>query len=356
MIHRRLNAVRAAMTALRLQALLVTEMAHVRYLTGFSGSNGLCVITPTKQFLITDRRYKTQVLQEVERFTIIIAKQTLFPLIAERKLIPLQARVGFESKHISVEEMKSLKKLLPNRHFVPATRILENVTAVKEDEEIELIRSAARITDKVFKKILTLVRPGMHECDIAAEISYWHRKYGAECDAFDPIVASGERSALPHARASDKIIQRGEMMVLDFGCRYRGYHSDLTRTIAIGKPSAEMKKVYKIVYDAQMKAIDVARSGVAAWSVDAVARKHIRQMGYGRYFIHSLGHGLGIHVHEPLRLSALSTTVLKRGNVVSIEPGIYIPGKGGVRIEDDVVIHDNGCDILTISSKELIIV
>ncbi len=356
MIHRRLTAVRTAMTELRLQAFLVTEMAHVRYLTGFSGSSGLCVITPEKQFFITDRRYKSQASQEVDGFTIIIAKQRLFPLITEKSLIPKQARIGFESECVTVADMKSLKKLLPGRHFVPETNILETVTAIKDDREIALIRYAAQITDKVFKKILALIRPGIRECDIAAEISYWHRKYGAECDAFDPIVASGERGALPHARAADKIIRRGEMVVLDFGCRYCGYHSDLTRTIAVGKPSVEMKKIYKIVLDAQTKAIDTVHNGVAARSVDAVARKHIRQAGYGRYFIHSLGHGLGIHVHEPMRLSALSTAILQTGNVVTIEPGIYIPGSGGVRIEDDIIVCENGCDVLTTSPKELIIV
>lgn len=356
MIRQRLKAVRVLMTSLRLQSMLVTELAHVRYLTGFSGSCGLCLITQTRQFFITDRRYKSQAPQEVLGFKIIIAKQNLFPLLAERKLIPSKSRIGFESQNISVADINSLKKLLPGRHFIPATSILENVTAIKDDKEIDLIRYAASISDKVFKKLLTLVRPGVRECDIAAEISYLHRKYGAECDAFDPIVASGERGALPHARASEKKIRHGELVVLDFGCRYRGYNSDITRTLAVGNPSAEMKKIYRIVLDAQRKAIEAVRSGVTARSIDAIARKHIRQNGYGRYFIHSLGHGLGIHVHDPLRVSAVSTAVLKIGNVMTIEPGIYIPGRGGVRIEDDIVVRENGCDILTTSSKELIIV
>ena len=344
------------MTKLRLDSMLVTELAHVRYLTGFSGSSGLCLVTPAEQFFITDRRYKSQAPEEVRGFKIIVAKQNLFPLIAEKRLLPTTSRIGFESQHISVADMKSLKRLLPLRHFIPATSILESVTAVKDTEEIECIRFAATISDQVFKKILTLVRPGVRECDIAAEISYWHRKYGAEYDAFDPIVASGERGALPHARASEKKIRTGEMVVLDFGCRYRGYNSDITRTIAIGNPSSEMKKIYRIVLDAQKKAINAVRSGVTARSIDAVARKHIRENGYGKYFIHSLGHGLGIHVHDPLRVSAISTAVLETGNVVTIEPGIYIPGRGGVRIEDDIVVRENGCDILTTSLKELIIV
>jgi Xaa-Pro aminopeptidase len=356
MIHQRLTAVRILMTKLRLQSMLVTELAHVRYLTGFSGSSGLCLVTPTEQFFITDRRYKSQAPQEVHGFTIIIAKQNLFPLLAEKKIVPTRSRIGFESQHISVADMNSLKRLLPLRRFIPAASILENVTAVKDTNEIETIRFAAAISDKVFKKLLPLVRPGVRECDIAAEISYWHRKYGAECDAFDPIVASGERGALPHARASEKKIRAGEMLVLDFGCRYRGYNSDITRTIAIGNPSSEMKKVYRIVLDAQKKAIEAVRNGVPACSIDAAARTHIRKNGYGRYFIHSLGHGLGIHVHDPLRVSAISKAVLETGNVVTIEPGIYIPGRGGVRIEDDIVVHENGCDILTTSFKELIIV
>jgi Xaa-Pro aminopeptidase len=356
MTPRRLAALRSAMSAHRLQVLLVTELAHVRYLTGFSGSSGICILTPQKHFFITDRRYQSQAPQEVVGCTIIIAKQNLFPLIAEKSLIPQHARIGFESEYVSVADIKSLKKLLPGRTFVPTVKILETVSAVKDDGEISLIRSAARITDKVFHKILSMVRPGIRECDVAAEISYWHRKYGAECDAFDPIVASGARGALPHAKASDKMIQHRDMVVLDFGCRYNGYCSDLTRTIAIGKPLAQMKKVYGIVLDAQMRAIESARPGIAARSVDAAARKHIRRAGYGKYFIHSLGHGLGLHVHEPLRLSAISTSILETGNVMTIEPGIYLPEIGGVRIEDDIVIQEHGCNVLTESSKELIIV
>jgi len=340
----------------RLQALLVTELAHVRYLTGFSGSSGLCVVTPTEQYFITDRRYTTQAPQEIDHCIIIIAKQKFFPLLAEKKIIPIRARVGFESHCVSVEDMESLSKLLPGRRFVPASDILESVTAVKEEREIETIRTAARISDRVFQKILSLVKPGMRECDIAAEISYYHRKYGAEGDAFDPVVASGERSALPHARGSEKKIQNGDMLMLDFGCRYQGYHSDITRTIAVGKPSAKMKKIYHIVLDAQKKALDAVRSGVPARSVDTAARKYIRHQGYGRYFIHSLGHGLGIHVHDPLRISALSTAILSAGNVITVEPGIYIPGWGGIRIEDDVAVNTYGCDVLSTSLKELIIV
>jgi Xaa-Pro aminopeptidase len=356
MIHHRLTQLRDMMTKHRLHAILVTELEHVRYLTGFTGSNGLCVVTPSDQLFITDRRYKIQAPLEVQGFKICIVKQSLYPLLAERNFLPPRSRVGFESEHLSVADMKSLKKLLPLRRFVPAAGILENVTAVKDEKEIEWIHRAAGISDRVFKKLVSIVRPGVRECDVAAEISYWHKRYGAECDAFDPIVASGERGALPHARATEKKIRRGEFVVLDFGCRYRGYHSDITRTLAVGNPSAEMKKVYQIVLDAQRAAIAAVRNGVTARSIDSLARSHIRRNGYGKYFIHSLGHGLGIHVHDPLRVSAISKAVLQTGNVVTIEPGIYLPGRYGVRIEDDIVVREHGCEILNASSKELIVV
>ena len=259
-------------------------------------------MTPAAQFFITDRRYKSQAPEEVHGFKIIIAKQALYPALAEHKLIAPRSRIGYESRHITVAAMKSLKKLLPGRQFVSADTLLERITAEKDDREVQLLRKAAGISDKVFTQLLTLIRPGIRECDLAAEISYWHRRYGAESDAFEPIVASGERGALPHARASEKKIKRGECVVLDFGCRYRGYCSDITRTLAVGNPSPELKKVYRIVLEAQKMAIEAVHSGVKVQSVDAVARNHIRQHGYGRFFFHSLGHGLGIHVHEPLRV------------------------------------------------------
>jgi Xaa-Pro aminopeptidase len=355
MIYRRLRAVRTALAALKLQALLVTELNHVRYLTGFSGSNGLCVVTPTKQFFLTDGRYKTQALEEVVGFTIIIADQNLFPLLEKRKIISKRANVGIESQYLSVADMSSLKKFLPGRRFILAATILEKITSIKDDGEIAAVRSAARITDKVFMKILKKIRPGLRECDVAADISYYQRKYGAECDAFDPIVASGKRSALPHAKATEKRIRRGEFVTIDFGCRYRGYCSDLTRTIVVGSATSEMKKVYQIVLDAQIKAIEAIRKGVSAREIDRIARKYIKQNGYGRYFIHSLGHGLGIHLHDQLRLSPLSTAVFETGNVVAIEPGIYIPSKWGVRIEDDVLLGERGCRVLTRSPRGLIV-
>lgn len=356
MMPQRLTAIRSAMSERRLEALLVHEPAHVRYVTGFTGSNGICILTPQEQFFITDRRYQTQAPQEVHDFEIFVASHNLYAIIKEKALIPRRAKIGFEHEYVSVADIQKLRKLLPGRKFIPATDIIETVSAIKDDGEIPLIRHAAQITDKVFKKILSIIRPGVRECEIAAEISYWHRRFGAESDAFEPIVASGERGAQPHARASDKIIQRGEMVVLDFGCRYSGYHSDLTRTIAIGKPAFPMRKVYAAVLAAQKKAIEAIHAGVTARRIDSIARNHIRRAGFGKYFFHSLGHGIGIHIHEALRLSTVSPSVLAAGNVTTVEPGIYIPDLGGVRIEDDIVVRENGCDVLTASPRELMIV
>ncbi len=355
MIRSRLNAVRRFMQISRLDAFIVSDPAHVFYLTGFSGSSGLCVITPHRQFFITDNRYKAQAPLEVRGYRIVIAPLNLFQTIADRRLIPLRRRIGFESHVLHVSEFRSLKKLFPSCRFVPAANVIETISAVKDASEIALLRAAVEITDKAFKKVLPLIRPGVREGDIAAEISYWHKRYGADADAFDPIVAGGPRGALPHAHASERKIKRGEMLVMDFGCRRKGYHSDMTRTVSVGKPSGLMRSVYAAVLEAQQRALDILKAGAAACAVDAAARDVIRHYGFGKYFIHSLGHGLGIHLHEPLRLSPISKDILQKGNTVTVEPGIYLPGVGGVRIEDDVVIGRDHSEVLNTSSKELII-
>jgi Xaa-Pro aminopeptidase len=263
--------------------------------------------------------------------------------------------VGFESEHISVSSGAKMKELFKGSDLVSTRSVIEKIAAVKDEEEIERIRRAIRITEKVLKKILNMLKPGMIERDVAAEIGYWHKRYGAQSDAFETIVASGLRGALPHGLASAKKIRNGELVTLDLGCRLDGYHSDLTRTVAIGRPSSRGRKIYRIVLDAQSRAIDAARAGIRASALDRVARNVISREGYGKYFSHSLGHGLGIEIHEQLRLSAQSKDTLRAGNVVTIEPGVYIPGFGGVRIEDDIVIRESNCEVLSIAPKELMI-
>jgi Xaa-Pro aminopeptidase len=355
MFERRLQEVRKHLETSGLDALLVSHLPHVRYLTGFSGSNGLCVVTLHKQYFLSDNRYREQSKTEIDGFEIIIASDTLLKAARKRGMINGKKKIGFESQYLSVSMFENLKKLFPSASFVSKRSVIETISAVKDESEIEAIRRAAAITDKVFGKVLLALKPGVRELDIAAEISYWHQRFGADGDAFESIVASGSRGALPHGRASEKKIRRGEFVTLDFGCTYKGYNSDLTRTVAVGRPTEGGRRIYRTVLEAQCKAIEATRPGVPARHLDSVARRHIRQKGFGKYFSHSLGHGLGIEIHEPLRLSAKSKDVVRVGNVFTIEPGIYIQGFGGVRIEDDVVVRELGCEVITKSPKELMI-
>jgi len=356
MYEERLAAVRRSLESSKLDALLVTHLPHVRYLTGFSGSKGICIINSRHQYFLTDSRYRDQAREEVTACRVLVSKDSLYHAVLKTRLFTARMRVGFEGQSVSVDSSHFLRKMFPRVTFVPTQGLIERFASVKDESEIACIRAAAGITDKVFRKIVGLLQPGMSEQDVAAEIGYYHRKYGAEGDAFEPIVASGWRGAFPHARASTKKIRKGELVVLDFGCRFDGYQSDMTRTVAIGRPTQQGRKIYRTVLDAQVKAVEAARSGVSARALDSVARSHIRKRGFGRFFRHSLGHGLGLQVHEAPRISSMSKEILRSGNVVTIEPGIYIPGFGGVRIEDDVVIRDGGCEVLNKSPKDLLVV
>lgn len=356
MTEQRLDAVRTKLRHRHLDALLIPSPPHVRYLTNFSGSNALCLVRRDDQIFLTDGRYALQSREEVQAFKIIITQRNLWEELARRKLLGRGERIGLETEWITAQQFERVKKLFPRVKFVPASSLLDELMAVKGEDEIRLIEQAVRITDRVFDAIVKMIRPGMKELDVAAEISYLHRKFGAEADAFEPIVASGVRGALPHARATEKEIRSGEMVTLDFGCRYHGYHSDLTRTIAVGRPGKELQSIYTVVLKAQRDAIAFARAGVSARALDAVARRRIKNAGFGRYFNHSLGHGLGLQLHESPRISRQSDAKLVAGNVITIEPGVYLPEQGGVRIEDDVVIEDESCRVITRASKELLIV
>jgi Xaa-Pro aminopeptidase len=355
MFSRRLQEVRKHLENSRLDAFLVSHLPHIRYLTGFSGSNALFIITPRNQHLFTDRRYRDQVKTETRGLQIHISKNGLYESAQQSRVLTGKQRIGIESHYLSVASLTSIKKLFPRSSIVQKQSVVEDVAAVKDDFEIRSIKRAVTITDRVFQKVLHYLKPGVRELEIAAEISYWHMREGATGDAFEPIVASGPRGALPHGRASEKEIKRGELVTLDFGCIYNGYRSDLTRTVAVGRPTEKGVKIYGVVLEAQRRAIDAAHAGIKARKLDGLARSYIRRRGFGKYFSHSLGHGLGFEIHEQLRLSATSKDILNAGNVVTVEPGIYIPGFGGVRIEDDILIRQNDCEILNRATKELII-
>ena len=255
---------------------------------------------------------------------------------------------------MSYAQYRRLRTLFPGASLKPTTDIVEDVALVKDREEIASLRAAVAISDRVFEQVLKNIRPGVTEREVSAEISYWHKSYGAENDAFEPIVASGKRGALPHARATTKKIASRELVTLDFGCVVNGYHSDITRTIGIGSVGRKGRDVYSVVLDAQTAAIASAHSGMRVDDLDATARNVIRKRGYGRYFTHSLGHGIGLSIHERPRISRLGKEYLHEGSVVTIEPGIYIPGYGGVRIEDDILLTSRGCEVLNAASKEFI--
>jgi len=338
-----------------LDALLVTSLANVRYLTGFSGSSALAVVTTGRTIFVTDSRYTLQSAEEVRGFRRIVGRQGLLEDAASAGVLRGCRAAGFESDSLTYGQYRSLRSIFPGVRFRPAPGIVEGLARVKDPREVADIGEAAAISDRVFSDVLGLLRPGMTERDVASEISQLNLRRGSESDAFGVIVASGPRGALPHARPSERRIRKGDFVLMDFGSTIRGYCSDMTRTVAIGTASRRLRDAYRAVREANESAVAAARGGINARDLDAVARRCIRRSGFGRYFVHSLGHGIGLRVHEGPRVSPLSREIMEPGNVITIEPGIYIPGSGGVRIEDDVVLLPGGCRVLTQSPRELIV-
>lgn len=356
MTDARIAGLRARMSEHALDALIVTSLSSIRYLTGFSGSNALVVLTAGNAFFISDSRYALQSAREVKKFRRIIGSRGLPEDAAAARTLRGCRTAGFESDSLTYAQYRSLRKLFPRVRFRPTSGMVASLALVKDRQEVAFIERAAAISDRVFRDILKSLRPGVTELEIAAEISWLNRRRGAESDAFDVIVASGPRGALPHARPTARKMRKGEFILLDFGSTICGYSSDLTRTVALGRPPGKLLDAYRAVLEANETATASARGGMTARGLDAVARGCIRRRGFGRYFVHSLGHGLGLSVHERPRVSALSREVLRAGSVITIEPGIYIPGTGGVRIEDDVLLGDKGCRVLTRSPRELIVI
>jgi len=337
-----------------IDVLVVTEVNHVRYLSGFTGSNGIVVLAPPKALFLTDFRYAVQSQKEVKNCQIIVASRQLITELPKLPVFSRNARVGIEGDFISITTLEKLKELLPTVSFKPISQLIESLSIIKDNEEIGKIKKAVRIADKAFSEILKILKPGIKEKDVALEIEYTMRIMGAENVSFETIVASGQRSAMPHGRASDKKLRKGDFVTLDFGCLYQGYASDITRTLVLGKATERQKKIYNIVLAAQKMACRAVKPGLPCSRLDNVAREMIMKAGYGDNFGHGLGHGIGLIVHDKPVLSPQSTDVLDTGMVVTIEPGIYISNWGGVRIEDDVLVTSNGGQILSKSPKELV--
>lgn len=350
----RVEKLRTEMEKEGLAALLVTSPYNLRYLTGFTGTTGLAVITLNKAFFITDFRYTEQAAKQCAGFEVVKNTGPIFEEVAhlvEQENLP---NLGFEETQITFSEYSYLEEIVDTA-LIPVSDMIETLREIKDEEEIATIRKACEISDAAFTHILTFIKPGMTEIQVANELDFHMRSLGASGVSFETIVASGLRSAMPHGVASDKVIESGDFVTLDFGCYYNGYVSDMTRTISVGEPSEKLKEIYQVVLEAQLKVIEAAKAGVTGVELDAVARDHIASKGYGEAFGHSTGHGIGLEIHERPNVSRVSEQAFVPGNVITDEPGIYLPGIGGVRIEDDLLITENGCEVLVHSPKELII-
>lgn len=350
----RINKLRRVMLKNDLPALIVTSRPNIYYLSGFTGSNATLFITEKENFLLTDFRYLEQAEKEAPAFKILKADREVEKKISE--LSSSLTRIGIEEEEVSWAQYKKWEKEFAGVRLVEASKLLGQLREIKDREEIEIIRQAVEITDRAFKQILNRIKLGVEEREISLELEFFLRREGASAASFEYIVASGFRGALPHGVASEKKIKNGELLTMDFGAKYQGYCSDLTRTVSIGKPTLKQKEVYNLVLEAQLAALEAIKPGLKGKEVDRVARDIISKAGYGEYFGHGLGHSVGLEIHESPFLNTREEKVLEPGMIVTVEPGIYIPGWGGVRIEDMVLVTNSGAEVLTQASKEFIII
>jgi len=357
-MEQRLRKLKTKMKRKGLDALLVTDLRNVRYLSGFTGSSAALFVGRRVHFF-TDFRYQEQSRKEVSAKAMIhITTKGVAAELASLPELKQIAKIGYEGVHLTCSLLENLKKKLSKAgkfKWVSTANMVEDMRVVKEAEEIALIARAASITDKVFAEILPLIKPGVAEMDLSAEIIYRFMRYTGLPPAFSTIVASGPNSAMPHARPTKRKLRKGDFLTFDMGCQWKGYASDFTRTVVIGKATKKHTEIYNIVLQAHQLAIKGIRAGITTRAADSLARDHIAEQGYGKYFGHSLGHGVGLNVHEAPRLAALGNGKIKSGSVVTVEPGIYLPGWGGVRIEDLVVVTAQGVKILSKSPRNKLV-
>lgn len=338
-------------------ACLLTSIPNIRWLTGFTGSNGLVLLTPDSVHLLTDGRYKDQARHETpDQVTVHISTNGLFSLLSEEGLLDDIDTVLVQGDHLTVQEFQRLDEGFDAVTFTPRPQLFDAMIAVKSSEEVDAIRSAQALTDEVFTGISKIVRPGRSERDIAADLVHAHLQGGASSMSFDPIVASGPNSALPHARPTSRIVEDGDVVVIDMGGFVDGYASDMTRTIVVGEPSSHVVDVYNAVLEAQEAALAAAHGGMTSKDLDAAARTVLDDYGLADHFNHGLGHGLGLEIHEWPRVSKHSDDTLPVGAVITVEPGVYLEGEFGIRIEDIVVLQEEGCENLTRSPKDVMTV
>lgn len=332
---------------------LVTNLKNIQFLTGFTGDWAIVLLSKRRNHLLTDSRFTEQAEKETKGYDIITIKKPFTSYL--RALIKKAKKVAFESDNLRYSSYRKIKKNLPRRNFIPTNGVIERFRMIKTSEEIKKISKAAKIADLSFSEILSFIKVGVREIDIASEFEYILRRNGSTAHPFSTIAVTSVNTSLPHGQPGMRKIKKGDFFLLDFGATYRGYVSDMTRTVVVGKAIKKQKKIYNIVLEAQMAAINSVRIGIKLKDIDKTARDIIKEAGYGENFGHGLGHGIGLEVHEAPGVSYRSKEKVTKGMVFTIEPGIYIPKWGGVRIEDDVAIINNKVKILTKSPKEKLI-
>lgn len=334
------------------EGILFFSPENIRYLTGFSGSEGYLLAGKDELLLLVDSRYITQAQEETHGCRVSLVDKGITGAAAQFSPLGLR-RLGFEAEGISVARFAQLQKGMKKVELVPIKDELDRLRGSKTAEEIAWITKAVQVAEEAWQECLELVKPGVQEADLALELEYQMKKGGGERMAFDTIVASGAQAALPHAQPTTRPVAQGDLLLFDFGCRYRGYCSDESCTMIVGRATEEQKRIYGIVKDAHDRAIEQVKPGKRLAAIDAAARDHIHHAGHGAHFGHGTGHGVGLGVHEWPVVGKDSPDVAEQGMVFTIEPGIYIPGWGGVRIEDMVVVTADGCEVLTTISKDL---
>jgi Xaa-Pro aminopeptidase len=349
--------VASGLAARKLDALLVAFSPNLRYLSGFTGSNGNLLITPERAILFTDPRYAIQAANETDCEVRIAKGPVAAAVIAAISRLRLR-RVGYEPARMTCDVLESLQSKLPMRASMepvtePADGWIEELRTVKSAAEIERIRRSVETNSRAFDQGVARVKPGLKESDLAAELEYRMRRLGAEKPSFETIVAGGARSAWPHAQPTASRLKPGDLTIIDMGAMQDGYASDMTRMLFLGRPGAKVKRTYHAVLEAQMTAIDSVRPGVKASAVDAAARDVLKKHGLDEAFVHSTGHGLGLEIHEPPRIGKRGKARLRPGMAITVEPGVYLEGFGGIRIEDTVVVTESGCEVLTPTPKDL---
>lgn len=335
---------------------IISHLPHIRWICGFTGSTGLLIARENRFILLTNSIYETQAAMEVRGAEVHIGSHPMAEYAKEEGLVNSSDNLIIQPEYLTAAELTSWETTIPGISFIPIENLLNEHVAIKSEIAIASMRTAQAISDTVFKVILQYIHPGIQENELAARINYHHLMLGASTMAFETIVASGLNSALPHARPSKRKLRSGEPLLLDFGCIVDGFASDMTRTVHLGEPNKKFTRAYKAVQVAQERAISSASAGMEISKVSQIAQDTLKEFGLNEFFIHSLGHGIGMKVHEWPRISYNSSAILRRGYTVTIEPGVYFPGEFGIRIEDTILIDSNTCERLSTIGRDLLVI